>query len=160
MLQARRGGIQDWMLEGHDPTSQTEGDDAVVAQLPDPLVGIPRSAGLLHSPPSRDIGIRDPQRYDLVRGEPRLPLGSEDRMKRLASRLTWWHTLPHKSTSRSTPQRGEASHGPYWHRRAQEGKADLHPRRWWRGHRAPDPHRARTLRRRARGPAPRSDCDR
>ena len=27
-------------------------------------------------------------------------------MKRLASRLTWWHTLPHKSTSRSTPQRG------------------------------------------------------
>src|SRR5262249_8333178 len=78
MLQARRGGIQDWMLEGHDPTSQTEGDDAVVAQLPDPLVGLPRSAGLLHSPPSRDIGIRYPQRNDLVRGEPRLPLGSED----------------------------------------------------------------------------------
>ena len=25
-------------------------------------------------------------------------------MKRLASRLTWWHKLPHKSTSRSTPQ--------------------------------------------------------
>ena len=30
-------------------------------------------------------------------------------MKRLASRLTWWHTMPHKSTPRSTPQRGEAS---------------------------------------------------
>jgi hypothetical protein len=44
-----------------------------------------------------------------------------DRMKRLASRLTWWHTLPHKSTPRSTPQKGEARHGPYWHRRAQEG---------------------------------------
>ena len=33
--------------------------------------------------------------------------GSVDRMKRLASRLTWWHTLPHKSYSRSTPQGGE-----------------------------------------------------
>jgi hypothetical protein len=52
-----------------------------------------------------------------------------DGMKRLASRLTWWHTLPHKSTPRSTPQRGEASHGPYWHRRAQEGKPDLCPGR-------------------------------
>ena len=49
-------------------------------------------------------------------------------MKRLASHSTWWHRLPHKSYTRSTPQRGEASHGPYWHRRAQEGKPDLHPR--------------------------------
>jgi len=32
-------------------------------------------------------------------------------MKRLASRLTWWHNAQ-KSTPRSTPQRGEASHGP------------------------------------------------
>jgi hypothetical protein len=32
-----------------------------------------------------------------------------DRMKRLASRLTWWHMLPQKGTPRSTPQRGEAS---------------------------------------------------
>jgi hypothetical protein len=37
-------------------------------------------------------------------------------MKRLASRLTWWHMLLHKSTPRSTPQKGEVSHGPYWHR--------------------------------------------
>jgi hypothetical protein len=29
-----------------------------------------------------------------------------DGMKRLASRLTWWHTVPHKSTPRSTPQKG------------------------------------------------------
>jgi hypothetical protein len=30
-------------------------------------------------------------------------------------------------------QRGEASHGPYWHRRAQAGKPDLHPCRGRRG---------------------------
>src|ERR1700716_3861866 len=51
-----------------------------------------------------------------------------DGMKRLGSRLTWLHMLPHKSPPRSTPQEGEASHGPYWHRRTQEGKPDLHPR--------------------------------
>src|SRR5262245_21384289 len=45
---------------------------------------------------------------------------SVDRMKRLASRLTCWHKL-HESTPRSTPQRREASQGPYWHRRAHEG---------------------------------------
>ena len=28
-------------------------------------------------------------------------------MKRLASRSTWWHTLPQKCNTRSTPQRGE-----------------------------------------------------
>jgi hypothetical protein len=28
-------------------------------------------------------------------------------MKRLASRLTWWHMLAHKSTPRSTPAKGE-----------------------------------------------------
>ena len=81
-------------------------------------------------------------------------------MKRLASRLTWWQTLPHKSTPRSTPQKGEASHGPYWHRRAQAGQPDLHPRRGRRGDRAAHPDRAGALRRRARDPAPRPDCDR
>jgi hypothetical protein len=34
-----------------------------------------------------------------------------------------------KSTSRSTPQKGQARHGPYWHRRPQEGPSDLYPRR-------------------------------
>src|ERR1700675_4617622 len=75
-------------------------------------------------------------------------------MKLLASRLGWWHTLPHKSTRGQRRRKGEASHGPYWHRRTQEGKPDLHPRRRGGGHRAADPHRARALRRRARGPAP------
>src|SRR5262249_31764133 len=42
-----------------------------------------------------------------------LPRGI-DVMKRLASRSTWWHIVPHKSYTRSTPQTGEASHGPYW----------------------------------------------
>src|SRR5262249_17861294 len=32
--------------------------------------------------------------------------------------------LTQESITRSTPHRGEASHGRYWHRRAQEGKAD------------------------------------
>ena len=36
----------------------------------------------------------------------------------------------------------------------------LHPRRGGRGDRAAHPHRARALRRRAGGPAPRPDCDR
>jgi hypothetical protein len=49
-----------------------------------------------------------------------------DGMKRLASHLTWWHMLPHKSTPRSTPQKGEASQGAYWHRCPQEGKPDLY----------------------------------
>src|SRR5215813_9489050 len=31
-----------------------------------------------------------------------------------------------------------ASHGPYWHRSAQEGKSDLSPSRGRRGDRAPD----------------------
>ena len=35
---------------------------------------------------------------------------------------TWWHRLPHRVNTRSTPQWRGASHGPYWHRRAQEGK--------------------------------------
>src|SRR5712691_4098538 len=46
---------------------------------------------------------------------------SAEVMKRLASRLTCWHRLPHKSTPRSTRQKGRASHEPHWHRRAQEG---------------------------------------
>jgi len=54
---------------------------------------------------------------------------SVDGMKRLASRLTWWPMVSApQEYPRSTPPRGEASHGPYWHRRAQEGKPDLHPR--------------------------------
>jgi hypothetical protein len=43
--------------------------------------------------------------------------------------LTWWHRLPPTSTRGQRRRKGEASHGPYWHRRAQEGKPDLHPRR-------------------------------
>jgi hypothetical protein len=33
--------------------------------------------------------------------------------------------LPHRVNTRSTPQWREASHGSYWHRRAQDGKPDL-----------------------------------
>ena len=33
-------------------------------------------------------------------------------------RLAWWHRLlPHKSTRGQRRGKGEASHGPYWHRR-------------------------------------------
>jgi hypothetical protein len=38
-----------------------------------------------------------------------------DVMKRLVSRSMWCINCPHKSYTRSTPQRREASHGPYWH---------------------------------------------
>jgi transposase len=34
---------------------------------------------------------------------------------------TWWHRLPHRVNTRSTPQWRGASHGPYWHRPAQDG---------------------------------------
>src|SRR5436309_14632602 len=85
---------------------------------------------------------------------------SEDRMKRLASRSTWWHTLPHKGYTRSTPQSGEVSHGPYWHRRAQEGKSNLYLGRGGRTDRAAHPHRARPLRGGAWRPAPGADPDR
>ena len=50
---------------------------------------------------------------------------SVDVMKRLASGLTWWHMLPHKNLRGQPRSRGEASHGPSWHRRAQDGKSDL-----------------------------------
>jgi hypothetical protein len=36
------------------------------------------SPGLLHSSPSHDIAVRDPQRNDLVRSEPRLPIALGD----------------------------------------------------------------------------------
>jgi len=78
MLVAQRRGIQSWILSGDDATSQAERDDAVVAQLPDRAVGMPRPAGLLHSPPGRNIGVGDPQRNDLVRSEPWLPMGLGD----------------------------------------------------------------------------------
>jgi len=44
-------------------------------------------------------------------------LESVDVMKRLASRLTWWHKLPHKSRHAvNAAERRGASHGLYWHR--------------------------------------------
>ena len=57
------------MPRRNDAASQTERDDAVVAQLPDHLVGIPGSASLLHALPGRDIGEGDPYRDDIVGSE-------------------------------------------------------------------------------------------
>jgi hypothetical protein len=75
-------------------------------------------------PGSVAVYVREYAQYDSAGKRTRI-----DGMKRLASHLTWWQMLPHKSTPRSTPQKGEASHGPYWHRCPQEGQPDLHPRR-------------------------------
>jgi hypothetical protein len=77
-LLARHCRIQCWMRRGDDAAAQAKGDDTIVAQLPHRSVGIPRPAGLLHSPPGRDIGERDPQRNDLVGRKPRLPCGLGD----------------------------------------------------------------------------------
>ena len=77
---------------------------------------------------------------------------------------TWWHTLPHRvNRGQRRKQRG-ASHGPYWHRRAQEGKPALHPGRGRRAERAAHPHHSRAVRRRpgrpAAGPHPPRGLDR
>jgi hypothetical protein len=66
------------------------------------------------------------------------------------------YTAPQMLT-RSTPQEEGASHGLYWHRRAQEGKSDLHPRRGRRARRAPGPDGAATIRRRPGRPSPGTD---
>lgn len=55
-------------------------------------------------------------------GERDRAAGSADGMKRLASRSTWWHTLPHKSTHAVNAAGGEASYEPYRHGRPQDGK--------------------------------------
>src|SRR5215510_1604028 len=47
-------------------------------------------------------------------------------MKRLTPHSTWWHRVPHRKITRSQAQEKGASHGPYWYRRAQEGKPDLY----------------------------------
>jgi hypothetical protein len=63
-----------------------------------------------------------------------------DRMKWLTPHSTWWHTLPHRvNRGQRRTQRG-AGHGPYWHRRAQEGKPALHPERGRRAARAARAH--------------------
>ena len=41
----------------------------------------------------------------------------------------WWHTLPHRVIRGQRRKQRGASHGPYWHRRAQDGKPALHPGR-------------------------------
>jgi hypothetical protein len=40
---------------------------------------------------------------------------------------TWWHMLPHRVNRGQRRKRRGASHGPYWHRRAQERKPALYP---------------------------------
>ena len=62
------------------------------------------------APPPTTLYWRD---HGTVKGE-RQAHRSVDGMKRLASRSTWWHTLPHKSTHAVNAAGGEASHGPYW----------------------------------------------
>ena len=82
---------------------------------------------------------------------------SVDGMKRwLATRsnVGGVRVRPHKGDPRSKPHQGEASHGTYWHRCAQEGNADLHPDRGRGADRTPGADPGRTLRRGA-GPTPR-----
>src|SRR4030095_5247554 len=70
------------------------------------------------------------------------------------------YSAPPRTTRGQRRRRKEASHGPYWHRRAQEGQPDLHPRRRGWVLSAAHPPRARAFRRRARDPALRPNCDR
>ena len=59
-------------------------------------------------------------------------------MKRLASRSAWGHILPHKGTHAVNAAERRGQHGPYWHRRPQEGKPNLHPRRGGRARTEPE----------------------
>ena len=68
-------------------------------------------------------------------------LGSEDRMKWLTPPLRGGIRCPTRVTRGQRRKKRGASHGPYWHRRAQEGKPDLHPGRGGRAERAAHPHR-------------------
>ena len=52
-----------------DAVPQAERDRAIVAQLPEPLVWIPRPTGLLHPGAHRRVGEGDAQPDDLVVGE-------------------------------------------------------------------------------------------
>jgi hypothetical protein len=58
---------------------------------------------------------------------------------------TWW-PKPHNDSRGRVPQKAEASHGAYWHRRTQSGKPDLHPDRERGDHRTPHPHAAGAVR--------------
>jgi hypothetical protein len=55
----------------HDAAVQAERDHAVVAQLPDPSLWIPRPTGLLHLVANRHVGKGDAYPDDLVVGEAR-----------------------------------------------------------------------------------------
>src|SRR4030095_15679029 len=66
---------------------------------------------------------------------------------------TWWHTLPHRVIRGQRRKQRGASHGPYWHRRAQEGKTALDPERGGRAARVARAHPPRAVRRRPRLPA-------
>jgi hypothetical protein len=56
------------------------------------------------------------------------PSGLHRRLDEVADpHSTWWHTLPHRVNRGQRRRKRGASHGPYWHRRAQEGKPALHP---------------------------------
>ena len=56
---------------GDDAALQAERDNAIVAQLPDPSLGIPNSAGLLYSIADCHLGKGDAQLDDPVMGNAR-----------------------------------------------------------------------------------------
>src|ERR671919_1131553 len=72
-------------------------------------------------------------------------------MKRLAA--TRGSRRPHKRERGHVPQ-VEASHGAYWHRRAQKGKPAVHPDGAGRSRGEADPYRAWTVRGSVEGSRP------
>ena len=103
------------------------------------------------------------QRARIITGgaTPRQLTLSIDGMKRLASRLTWWPTRPHKSTPavNAAERRGQP-----WiilaSTSTKGGKPAVHPGRRRRADRAADPDGTRALHGRARASPPGADRDR
>src|SRR5712692_4607895 len=58
-----------------DPAVQAERDDAIVAQLPEPSLGVPGSTGLLHPVADGHVGKGDAHPEKLHGLESLLPLG-------------------------------------------------------------------------------------
>ena len=69
-----------------------------------------------------------------------------DRWDEAAGRHRAWWPKPHNGARGRVPQKVEASHGAYGHRRTQSGKPDLHPDRERGDHRTPHPHAAGAVR--------------
>jgi N-carbamoyl-L-amino-acid hydrolase len=68
-----------------------------VSWFPAPYIGSPAAFGILPE--------------DVLDSVVRLRI---DGMKRLASCLTWWHMVPHKSTPQSTPQKNPATRSGFF----------------------------------------------